>query len=142
MAEGLLKFNKSIKKLFMNLINSQLCRKIVKFSGIFLKNRLVKSRHPEVFNEKGVLNNFARFTGKDLRWRYFLVQLQAGRSLWVGDNHSVFTVFPFSIVYYVYLSFLMWSIFLKIHSVSYTEGKTSAATNWRQLQNFSYWRGV
>ena len=40
-----------------------------------------RSRRPEVFNEKGVLRNFAKFTGKHLRQIVsFLIKLQASAS--------------------------------------------------------------
>ena len=38
---------------------------------------LVRSSHPEVFCKKGVLRNFAKFTGKHLYESLFLIKLQA-----------------------------------------------------------------
>ena len=43
----------------------------------FLK-RINRSNHPEVVCKKGVLKNFAKFTGKYLFWSLFLLKLQAG----------------------------------------------------------------
>ena len=39
----------------------------------------VRSSRPEVFCEKGVLRNFAKFTGKHLCQSLFLIKLQASR---------------------------------------------------------------
>ena len=39
-----------------------------------------RSSNPEVFCKKGVLRNFAKFTGKHLYQRLFLIKLQAGPS--------------------------------------------------------------
>ena len=43
----------------------------------WVKKETSRSSHLEVFCEKGVLNNFAIFTGKHLCWSLFLMKLQA-----------------------------------------------------------------
>ena len=52
----------------------------------------VQKQPPDVFYEKGILKNFANFTGKHLCWSLFLINLQAFRpaTLWKRDSIGVF----------------------------------------------------
>ena len=56
-------------------------QRLVSFNTIYVLYQkswgMVKSNRPEVFCEKGVSKNFAKFTGKHLRQSLFLIKLQA-----------------------------------------------------------------
>ena len=42
---------------------------------LLVQSRMVNSSHPEVFYKKGVLRNFAKFTGKHLRQSLFFTKI-------------------------------------------------------------------
>ena len=50
---------------------------ITSFNFYLLEQTNIRSSRPEMFCKKGVLKNFAKFTGKYLRWSLFLIKLQA-----------------------------------------------------------------
>ena len=43
---------------------------------------------PEVFSKKGVLRNFAKFTGRQRCWNLYLIMLQTSRSLTLSKRDS------------------------------------------------------
>ena len=61
--------------------------------GCFRKYPTIFDKPPEVFCKKGILKNFANFTGKHLCWSLFLIKLQAWR-LAVSTLSTLTDVFP------------------------------------------------
>ena len=56
-----------------------LVHNIVAFNFMVVKNYAFSGQKqpPEVFYQKGVFKNFVNFTGKQLCWSFFLINLQA-----------------------------------------------------------------
>ena len=66
------------KKVFVDWINLFVLHKTPKTLLIEIKIIFnLQKQSPEVFYKKGILTNFAKFTGKNLSLSLFLVKLQA-----------------------------------------------------------------
>ena len=72
-----------LKQPLFNLVLLSYKSKLIRFYSdkiIYIYLRKVqanfRSSRPEVFCKKGVLRNFAKFTGKHLCWSFFLIKLQ------------------------------------------------------------------
>ena len=83
---------------------------------------LLRSSRPDVFCKKGILRNFAKFTGKHLCQSLFLIKLQAsGDCFWVNFRNLLAysrgwlsTIWTLS---FIFLQNWYWNIFMKLQKL-------------------------
>ena len=91
---------------------------------IFVMSVKFQKQLPQVLRKKGVLKNFANFTGKHLRWSLFLIKLQAWGlvTLLKRDSNTIvlkFAKFLRTPIFAEYLRTTASSIFLRAYRYSY-----------------------
>ena len=101
---------------------------------------LLRSSHPEVFCKKGVLRNFAKFTGKHLCRSLFLIKLQAsGDCFWVNFRNLLAysrgwlsTIWTLS---FIFLQNWYWNIFMTLQKLWQNQHtfKGDPTTSWCSL---------